>query len=241
MLKCIAICPKGYDRCCFNCQLIELCKDSCRTDNPEECKMHVHSEEIRAENRTRETANRFLKLYIIGLVAFLVLLFALMVVIGNQNAEAIRDRDILDKLNLIDQSIDTSQENRSQGEIEALTMADRALIERVTMSESGGESLEAQMAVAQTIYDRMHDFGDTLQEAIQTYSQKDNGAPTDSVKLAVENVFDKGARVYEGGTYQFHDDSVLPYWTEGKITRGSIGNLRFYGGYENVEDNRKPL
>jgi hypothetical protein len=141
-------------------------------------------------------------------------------VLNNQNTIVLE----LDK-----QSIDDTAENRSEVNLEA---QDRALIERVVMSEAGGEGMQAQMAVAQTIYDRMNDFGDPLQEAIQTYSQKDNGAPTDSVKLAVENVFDKGARVYEGGTYQFHDDSVTPYWVEGKIARGSIGKLRFYGGYE---------
>ena len=183
--------------------------------------------------RIKRYRNRFATLYTLGLVAFLALLFTLMVVIGNQNAEAIRETDILNKLDAIDQSIDTMQQNRSTAQIEPPTAQDRALIERVVMSESGGESLEAQMAVAQTLYDRMNDFGSTLEKAVRTYSQGDNGEPTDSVKLAVSNVFDKGARVYEGGTYQFHDDSVTPYWIEGKIARGSIGRLSFYGGYAN--------
>ncbi len=114
----------------------------------------------------------------------------------------------------------------------SLFLEERALIERVVMSESSIEPFEAKVAVAQTIYDRMNDWGDPLPVAIRTYSTADNGEPTDSVKEAVSKVFDKGERVYEGGTYQFHDDSVNPYWTEGKIDRGSIGNLRFYGGYE---------
>jgi spore germination cell wall hydrolase CwlJ-like protein len=145
--------------------------------------------------------------------------------------------DILNQQNTIvveldKQSIDDTAENRSGGNLGA---SDRALIERIVMSEAGDERLpiEARMAVAQTIYDRMNDWGDPLQVAIKTYSQKDNGEPTDSVKQAVSEVFDNGMRVYEGGTYQFHDDSVTPYWIEGKIARGSIGKLRFYGGYEN--------
>jgi spore germination cell wall hydrolase CwlJ-like protein len=145
--------------------------------------------------------------------------------------------DVLNQQNTIvleldKQSIDDTAENRVEVNLEA---QDRALIERIVMSEAGDERLpiEARMAVAQTIYDRMNDWGDPLQVAIKTYSQKDNGEPTDSVKQAVSNVFDKGARIYEGGTYQFHDDSVTPYWIEGKIARGSIGKLRFYGGYEN--------
>ena len=98
------------------------------------------------------------------------------------------------------------------------------------MSESSIEPFEAKMAVAQTIYDRMNDYGQPLDEAISTYSQSDNGEPTAEVKAAVSMVFDKGVRVYDGGTYQFHDDSVSPYWTANKIKRGSIGRLTFYGG-----------
>jgi 3D (Asp-Asp-Asp) domain-containing protein len=103
MLKCITKCPKGYDRCCFNCELKNLCHDSCveTTKDPEKCAMHIHSEELRKEKREKRMDGRFLQLYIIGLIAFLALLFTLLVVIGNQNAETIRDRDMLDKLNEI--------------------------------------------------------------------------------------------------------------------------------------------
>jgi 3D (Asp-Asp-Asp) domain-containing protein len=121
MLKCIAICPKGYDSCCFNCELKNLCNDSCTTTtkitDPEKCKLHVHTEELRREKREKRMDARFLRLYIIGAVAFLALLFTLMAVIGNQNAETIRDTDILNKLDVIDQAI---EENRSEGQIEAL-------------------------------------------------------------------------------------------------------------------------
>lgn len=170
------------------------------------------------------------------IIAVTLLIVSLILIFSTLNTLLMMSTDTLNKLNdvsmeLDELSIDPAEENRSTGQIEALTPTERALIERIVMSESGGESLEAQMAVAQTIYDRMNDWGDPLQVAIKTYSTTDNGAPTDSVKLAVSNVFDKGARIYEGGTYQFHDDSVLPYWTEGKVNRGSIGRLSFYGGY----------
>jgi hypothetical protein len=194
--------------------------------------------EDRRERARDRRKNNTIFISIIGTLFGAFVIIALLFIASRLLDIKIMLTDSLDQQNYIRQELDKqSTENRSQVNSEALVSlsdADRALIERIVMSEAGDERLpiEARMAVAQTIYDRMHDFGDTLQVAIETYSQKDNGAPTDSVKLAVENVFDNGARVYEGGTYQFHDDSVLPYWAEGKISRGSIGNLRFYGGYE---------
>ena len=161
-------------------------------------------------------------------------------IFGNLNQIMMMSTDTLNKQNDLSmevdelrQSIDGMQENGSTVTKSTLNDTDRALIERIVMSESGDQPLEAQMAVAQTISDRMTDFGDTLIEATETYSTHDNGEPTDSVKLAVANVFDNGERVYDGGTYQFHDDSVLPYWTANKVKRGSIGRLNFYGGYAN--------
>lgn len=241
MLKCITKCSKGFDRCCFSCQLKDLCKDSCTAttniDDPEQCYMHIHSEEVRAKKRASETDKRFWRIYIILFVLTLLILAASLVIIGNQNLHTIQNTDILNQQNNIlleldKQSIDDAEENRSEVD---LTPHERQLVERVVMSEAGDERLplEARMAVAQTIYDRMVDFGDPLPAAIQTYSQRDNGDPTDSVKQAVSNVFDKGERIYDGGTYQFHDDTVTPYWVEGKIARGSIGRLSFYGGYAN--------
>lgn len=170
------------------------------------------------------------------LVVLLVLLVIMIAIIGNQFALIKTMTDAMDQLNYIRQEIEAA-EPEPVPEVEeptacTLTPKEFDLVCRVVMSESGGEGLQAQMAVAQTICDRMNDFGDSLPEAIRTYSKHDNGKPTDSVRLAVANVFEGGMRVYEGGTYQFHDDSVNPYWTAGKIDRGSIGKLRFYGGYE---------
>lgn len=232
MLKCTEKCSKGYDRCCFNCQLKDLCNDACPKD-PKRCEYITDSEESRKTKRTKTADNRFWLMWTILFILTLAVLVFGFSIIGNLNYIEVQNTDILNQQNNIlveldKQSIDGTAENRSEVKLEA---PDRALIERVVMSESGGECFEAQMAVAQTIYDRMNDFGDPLPEAIRTYSTKDNGEPTDSVKEAVSRVFDNGERIYEGGTYQFHDDTVLPYWTEGKIARGSIGRLSFYGGY----------
>lgn len=175
----------------------------------------------------------FLVKVLIGLVIILIVVAIAGFIISFGNDAAIMDMqtDTLDQIMEVRQ-MEPVEESEPVQPTSALTPDEFDLVCRVVMSESGGEDLQAQMAVAQTIYDRMHDFGETLPEAIKTYSQHDNGDPTDSVRLAVANVFEGGMRVFDGGTYQFHDDSVSPYWTEGKIDRGSIGNLRFYGGYE---------
>ena len=176
-------------------------------------------------------------------IMILVVAILLVSINGNQAKILIQQIDTLDQLNYVRQVLELQDENPDAiSEAEPvdqissikLTPEEREKAFRVVMSESGDEDLQAQMAVAQTLYDRMNDFGNTLQEAIVNgvYSTKDNGEPTDSVKLAVANVFDGGMRVFEGGTYQVHDNTVDPYWTEGKIYRGSIGNLKFYGGYE---------
>ena len=177
-------------------------------------------------------------------VAILLVIMLLVAINGNQQSMMIMQTDAMDKLNEIsvevvpeEEVIDTSQENCSQVNSESLTPEERELVCRVVMSEARGEDLQAQMAVAQTILDRSRDWSMTITDVvIQTgaYDCSYQGGISDSVRLAVADVFDGGVRVFEGGTYQFHDNTVNPYWTEGKVDRGNIGNLRFYGGYEEV-------
>lgn len=72
---------------------------------------------------------------------------------------------------------------------------DISLIERVTMSESSTQSYECQMAVAQTIINRIHSgrYGDTIESIVyepNQYSTANNGDPSDSVKQAVQEVLE---------------------------------------------------
>lgn len=65
-----------------------------------------------------------------------------------------------------------------------------SLLERVTMSESGNQPFDCQVAVAQTIINRLDSgrFGDSIYSIVyeqHQYSTGNNGAPTDSVKSAV--------------------------------------------------------
>ena len=74
-----------------------------------------------------------------------------------------------------------------------ITDEEIALMERVVMSEAGGESAECQEAVATVILNRWQNpenFPDTITEVIMAegqFSTLDNGEPTVSVRVAVHN------------------------------------------------------
>lgn len=74
---------------------------------------------------------------------------------------------------------------------------DIALIARVTMSESSTQSFDVQVAVAQTVINRVHsgNFGDTVSDVVYAdgqYSTADNGEPStqiyDAVNEAITNM-----------------------------------------------------
>jgi spore germination cell wall hydrolase CwlJ-like protein len=141
-------------------------------------------------------------------------------IIGNQNEIMMMQTDTLNKLNAID------------AENEPVEEVDIELIQRVVAAEARGESLQGQMAVAQTILDRSELWGMTPTEVVLQegqYADPYNGEIPDSVKLAVANVFGGGVRVFPEATTHFNDDSIPPPdWTENKINRGSIGRLSFW-------------
>lgn len=67
---------------------------------------------------------------------------------------------------------------------------DISLLERVTMSESGNQPFECQVAVAQTVINRLDSgrYGDSIYDIVyeqNQYSTGNNGYPTDSVIDAV--------------------------------------------------------
>ena len=82
-----------------------------------------------------------------------------------------------------------------------------ALLNRVVMSEAGGESVYAQEAVATVILNRWQNpdkYPETIREVIfedGQFSLNDNGAPTVSVRVAVHNAI----------TYYNTEFMCLPY------------------------------
>jgi hypothetical protein len=237
MLKCIAKCPKGYDRCCYGCQMKALCKDACPKD-PKKCEHIEDTAELRYKARTHEIAKRFWRLYIIGIIAFLVLLFILLAVIGNQNTIIMQQTDTLNQVMDIRQELgqpittDLTAPEAEPTVTYQLTPEERDLVERVTAAESRGEDLQGQMAVANVILDRSVLWDMPITDVVLAdgqFADPYQGEISDSIHLAVANVFDGGVRVFEAPVTHFYDDSISePYWAEGKACRGSVDRMKFY-------------
>lgn len=133
--------------------------------------------------------------------------------------------DMLTQLE-INQSIDEEQKATSQVNLEP---SERELVARVVAAESRGESLQGQMAVAQTILDRSIMWDMPIEEVVLApgqYATPYQGEISDSVYLAVANVFDAGIRIYEDPVTHFYSGPE-PYWASSKESRGSIGRHEF--------------
>lgn len=77
----------------------------------------------------------------------------------------------------------------SQKRLSKFSNQDIQILERVTMSESGNQSMECMVAVAQTVINRRaYGYGSSISNIVYTkaqYSTSNNGQPTDRVKKAV--------------------------------------------------------
>ena len=111
-----------------------------------------------------------------------------------------------------------------------LTDAERDTIERVVMAESGGESYEGQMAVAQCILNAC--LKDDLRpvEAVEAYGYTSNRVePTESVKAAVEAVFDAGEVAVDANILYFYAPAYCTStWHESQVYVTTIGGHRFF-------------
>lgn len=105
------------------------------------------------------------------------------------------------------------------------------LVERVVAAEARGESLEGQMAVAQTIKDRSDLWGMTLTEVVtqpHQFAKPYSGTVSELTKEAVRRVLD-GERIF-GGEFITHfcEAGTKPYWTKNKSLVGSAGGHDFF-------------
>ena len=92
----------------------------------------------------------------------------------------------------------------------SLTEAERNLIERVVMAESGGESYKGQMLVAQCILNACEIDGIRPAKVIKKYVYaKARPEPSDSVKRAVSAVFDKGETVTDEPIVYFYAPKIV--------------------------------
>lgn len=118
-----------------------------------------------------------------------------------------------------------------------LTAAEREMIERVVAAEARGESFEGQAAVAEVIYNRCTNRGQSVEQVIwadKQFAYPYGGEISQDTKEAVAAVFD-----YEllnlGGAEYFHADYVTPSWAEDMQEVCRIGGHIFYKGWSDEE------
>ena len=113
-----------------------------------------------------------------------------------------------------------------------LTAEERELVERVVAAEARGESIECQMAVAQTILDRVVSREQSITKVCTSpyqFADPYQGNISEKTQDAVRFVFDDGAKVFDKVTH-FYASHLIdpPYWTESKDFKGEINGVSFY-------------
>ena len=115
-----------------------------------------------------------------------------------------------------------------------LTDMQRDLVERVVAAEGRGESIEAQMAIAQTIRDRATTRKQTVDQvcfAENQFAEPYMGDISEKTKDAVRFVFDDGESVFpDYYVTHFYAWKLIdpPAWTDDFAFLGEIENTRFY-------------
>ena len=103
---------------------------------------------------------------------------------------------------------------------------------KVVMAESGNQSLEGQMAVAQCIANTAAVEGMSLYEVVTQpgqYADPYPGQPNASVIDACERVFKNGERVVDAMIRWFYNpSSCYSAWHESKTYVATIGDHRFF-------------
>lgn len=115
-----------------------------------------------------------------------------------------------------------------------LTAAEREMVERVVAAEARGESFEGQAAVAEVIYNRCMNRGQSVEQVIwadKQFAHPYGGEISQDTKEAVAAVFDYELLSLDGAEY-FHADYVLPSWAEDMEKVCQIGGHIFYKGVE---------
>lgn len=111
-----------------------------------------------------------------------------------------------------------------------LSASERDTVERVVMAESGSESFEGQMLVAQCILNAAEKEGVQPSEAVVIYSYTSNRPdPTQSVKDAVAAVFDRGEVAIDAPVMYFYNPALVTSdWHESQIFVAEVGGHRFF-------------
>lgn len=184
--------------------------------------------ETRLYGRIKSLKHQVAVLWFVLAILLIVIIAGIIIVLGNQAQIMTMQTDTLDQIMEVRQ-MDPVEETEPVEPTSTLTPDEFDLVCRVVMSESGGEDLQGQMAVAQTILDRSELWNMTPSEVVQApgqYADPYQGEISDEIHLAVANVFDGGVRVFNEPTTHFYSGPE-PYWADDKINRGSVGRHQF--------------
>lgn len=123
-----------------------------------------------------------------------------------------------------------SEEVTESGPRFYLSDYERAELESLVMAESGAESYEGQMGVAQCILDACEKEGKQPSEiAIMYRYTKNRPAPNESVKEAVRAVFDRGEVITDAKILYFYAPAlVYSAWHESQTYVLTVGGHKFF-------------
>lgn len=168
------------------------------------------------------------KLSFVMLLIFIAVLIALYINLDNQpRAEPRTNLKEQFSIDAEHESLKESYEQEQAAEIETLEIEtvktqvisddDIELMCRIVMNEAGGESYKCQVAVAETILNRVAsaDFPNSIYDVVyqpHQYSHKENGKITDSVREAVlqaleYHIFDKNMVYFRMDYYHCFDEA----------------------------------
>ena len=151
--------------------------------------------------------------------------------IDDPEPSVIFEEDVVDEpKEEIEETADISEEAIESGPRFYLSDYERSELESLVMAESGAESYEGQMGVAQCILNACEKEGKQPSEiAIMYRYTKHRPAPNESVKEAVRAVFDRGEVITDAKILYFYAPAlVYSAWHESQTYVLTVGGHKFF-------------
>ena len=151
--------------------------------------------------------------------------------IDDPEPSVIFEENVIDKPEEeIEETADISEEVIESGPRFYLSDYERAELESLVMAESGAESYEGQMGVAQCILNACEKEGKQPSEiAIMYRYTKHRPSPNESVKEAVRAVFDRGEVITDAKILYFYAPAlVYSAWHESQTYVLTVGGHKFF-------------
>ena len=151
--------------------------------------------------------------------------------IDDPEPSVIFEEDVVEKpKEEIEETADISEDAIESGPRFYLSDYERAELESLVMAESGAESYEGQMGVAQCILNACEKEGKQPSEiAIMYRYTKHRPAPNESVKEAIRAVFDRGEVITDAKILYFYAPAlVYSAWHESQTYVLTVGGHKFF-------------